>query len=119
MENTTRPRSGLSFEDLQRIASQVKVKTYNGTQIRVVDSSGQRWIVFADICKALGYKNPNSESKRIAPNEKCKLEIGLKNTLAVGINRRGLFRFSFFTNRKNVAAFREWADGAIFNDGAG
>lgn len=64
-----------------------------GIQLEASMPEGDRWIVFAGICKALGYKNPNHESKKVDPEEKRKLDIGLKNTLAVCINRRGLLRF--------------------------
>ena len=90
MDCGTRPRKNISTDELLKIASRVRICSYSGNSIRYLDAENDRWIVFTDVCRALGYKNPNHESKKVDSDEKCKLDIGLKNTLAVCINRRGL-----------------------------
>lgn len=65
--------------------------------------------MFSDICKALDYKNPNNASKKVRPDEKCKLDVGLKNTLAVCINERGLYSFAMFSNKGIALEFYQWA----------
>ncbi|MFQ6964937.1 MAG: BRO family protein [Oscillospiraceae bacterium] len=74
-------------------------------------------LFFADICKALGYKNPNHESKSRSGG-KAQVRYRVKNTLAVCINRRGLLRFSLFANKRDAADFQKWADKEIFGKGA-
>lgn len=114
MDMATRPRSKFSTDDLLGIVSRIKACIYVGNKVRYLDDEGERWIVFADVCKALGYKNPNHESKKVDASEKRKLEIGLKNTLAVCINRRGLLGFTLFANKPEAEDFRVWADAEIF-----
>lgn len=117
MDTAARPRSKFTTDDMLEIVSKIHSHIYGGNTIRVLDDEGERWIVFADICKALGYKNPNHESKKVRQPEKKKLEIGLKNTLAVCINQRGLLSFTLFSNKRETAAFRRWADTEIFGNG--
>lgn len=117
MDYAARPRRNIPTDDLLKIASRVRICSYGGNSIRYLDAKGDRWIVFADVCKALGYKNPSHESKKVDPDEKCKLDIGLKNTLAVCINRRGLLRFALFANKLEAADFQKWAYKAIFGKG--
>lgn len=116
MDNAARPRRNISTDDLLKIVSRIHTCTYGENPIRYLDASGDRWIVFADVCRALGYKNPNHESKKVDSAEKCKLDIGLKNTLAVCINQRGLLRFTLFANKAEVAGFQAWATTEIFGD---
>lgn len=80
----------------------------------MVMEDDEQWVVFADVCKTLGYKNANHESKKIPFEEKRRLEIGLKNTLAVCVNERGLLYFSWFSNKENAREFYEWARREIF-----
>lgn len=85
MDQFVRRRSSLTTEQVHEIFARLKLFNFKGNQIRVTEHGGQRWIVFSDICKALDYKNPNNASKKVRPDEKCKLDVGLKNTLAVCI----------------------------------
>lgn len=116
MDTATRRRGKIQTESLLEIVSRIKVRSFRDRTIRYLDAEGDRWIVFADICKALDYKNPNHESKKIDPEEKRKLDIGLKNTLAVCINRRGLLRFALFANKPEASEFLSWATREIFSN---
>lgn len=116
MDTASRRRSLIQTESLLEIVSRIKVRSFGDRAIRYLDDAGDRWIVFSDICKALGYKNPNHESKKVDPEEKRKLDIGLRNTLAVCINRRGLLRFVLFANKPEASEFLSWATREIFSD---
>lgn len=116
MDTASRRRSLIQTESLLEIVSRIKVRSFGDRAIRYLDDAGDRWIVFSDICKALGYKNPNHESKKVEPEEKRKLDIGLRNTLAVCINRRGLLRFVLFANKPEASEFLSWATREIFSD---
>lgn len=105
----SRCRSKLTRKQIAEIFSRIQTFNYNGIRIRVVEDSGQRWMVFADVCKALGYKNPNHQSKYLADGEKCRLDIGLKNTLAVCISEPGLHFFTLLANKAAATSFYEWA----------
>lgn len=116
MDTASRRRSLIQTESLLEIVSRIKVRSFGDRAIRYLDDAGDRWIVFSDICKALGYKNPNHESKKVDPEEKRKLDIGLRNTLAVCINRRGLLRFVLLANKPEASEFLSWATREIFSD---
>lgn len=105
----SRCRSKLTREQIAEIFSRIQLFDYHGTRIRVVEHSGQKWMVFADVCKALGYKNPNHQSKYLNPDEKCRLDIGLKNTLATCINQDGMHFFTMLANKKSATEFYGWA----------
>ncbi len=109
MDQIIRPRSSLSTEQISDILAHLRFFSFNGHRIRTVDHDGQRWIVFADICKALDYKNPSHQSKKVRDGEKCHLEVGLKNSLAVCINERGLYSFVVFSNKADALEFYKWA----------
>lgn len=103
-----RRRSELSHEQIIEILSRIKFLNYEGIRIRMVEHSGQKWMVFADACKALGYKNPNHQSKYLNTDEKCHLDIGLKNALTTCINERGLKFFSALSSKASATTFYEW-----------
>lgn len=115
MDTSIRRRSEIPTEKFLEIAARIKSTVYSGHKIRYLDANEERWVVFSDICKALGYKNPNHESKKVDPMEKCRLDVGLKNTLAVCINQRGLLRFTLFANNSKVTEFLAWAKSEIFS----
>lgn len=104
-----RRRSELSHEEVIEIFSRMKLLNYNGIRIRMVKHDGQMWMVLADACKVFGYKNPSCQSKYLNSNEKCHLDVGLKNTLATCINERGLKFFSALACKESATAFYEWA----------
>lgn len=116
MEQIIRCRSSLSSEQIYEILSKLMFFNFKGNRIRTLDHDGQHWIVFSDICKALGYKNPSHQSKKVRPEEKCHLEVGLKNSLAVCINERGLYSFVIFSNKEDVLEFYQWAVKEIFSN---
>lgn len=109
MDLHSRRRSELPHEQLVEIFSRLQVLDYKGIRIRTVEHSGQKWMVFADVCKALDYKNPNHQSKYLNSGEKCHLDIGLKNTLAICINQSGLHFFTMLANKKSATEFYNWA----------
>lgn len=108
-----RSRSSINTGQLVQIVNNVKVHEYADSRIRSVMFEGQRWIVFSDVCKVLGYKNPRHQRKKIPPNEQRKVEIGLKNTLATCINESG-FRRYMATSEKAVEPFASWVLSGIF-----
>lgn len=113
-----RSRKSISTNQLMQIMDRVKTHECAGWHIRSVVIGGQHWVVFSDICKVLGYKNPGHQRKKIPPNEQHKLEIGLKNTLATCINESG-FRRYIATSEKAVEPFASWVLSEIFKVGTG
>lgn len=114
MDLYARKRSLLTLDEIEAIFNRIEAFDFNGSKIRAVADRGETWIVFADICKALGYQNPNHESKRIATEEKCKLDIGIKNTLVVCVNFRGLRSFALLSGKGQAMELYRWAAKEIF-----
>ena len=109
VDQNSRRRSALTHEQIAEIFSRIQAFDYHGTRIRVVEHGGQKWMVFADVCKALGYKNPNHQSKYLSIGEKCRLDIGLKNTFATCVSERGLHFFTLLANKTSATEFYNWA----------
>uniref|UniRef100_UPI0026236CAA BRO-N domain-containing protein n=1 Tax=uncultured Mailhella sp. TaxID=1981031 RepID=UPI0026236CAA len=82
--------------------------------IRCVQSEGQQWMVFADVCRVLGYKNPQHQAKYLREEEKCKLDIALKNTLVNCVNRNGLRRVCLLSAKEVGRRLSDWADREVF-----
>ncbi len=103
-----RSRNALENAELSDALENVKRHDFNGTVIRSVYMCGQTWVVFSDVCKALGYKNPSSEHKRVSDDQKRHIDIGLKNALAVCVNLDGLKRYAALSSKPVAVEFQRW-----------
>lgn len=115
MDTGTRKRRGVPAEELLKSKRQVCSLTYSGKTVRVTAVDNQKWIVFADVCKVLGYKNPNHEIKYVEHRDRLKVEIGLKNTLANCINKHGLLTVVALSGKKSAIPFLDWAMEEVFS----
>ena len=100
--------------------SGLSIFTYQSSSVRVIrDEDGEPWFVAADVCKALGIKNPADPLKRLKSKEKQ--TIGISYTLikqgfsenAPGtkitiINEPGLYRLVFTSNKPEAEDFQDW-----------
>ena len=109
-----RKRSELSIEELEAIYDRIQTRTFEEHLIRCVQSEGQQWMVFADVCRVLGYKNPQHQAKYLREEEKCKLDIALKNTLVNCVNRNGLRRVCLLSAKDVGQRLSDWADREVF-----
>ena len=114
MATVLRKRSDLSPDEIGEIFKRIKVFEFKGTKVRTVKKGNQTWVVFADLCKALGYKNPSSQKKYVSENDMTTLDIGLKNVLANCINRRGLMYLTMISDKPDRKEFADWAVKNIF-----
>ena len=112
----SRKRSELTYEEIEDIARRRRTYAFKGHVVRTVEHDGQKWVVFADVCNVLGYKNPRHQVKFIRDEDKCKLDIGLKNTLVNCVNRRAIRSIAILTGRPDAAGFSDWADWEIFKE---
>ena len=117
MDLCTRKRSDMSTDQLKQVLQSIRTYSFNGKSIRTVCSDDQIWMVFADVCAAVGFKNARHEIKRLLPEEVKKLDIGLRNTLAAGITKSGLWRFASLSPRPEPKELYTWAEKEkIFDD---
>lgn len=110
----SRKRSELTYEEIEDIARRRRTYSFKGQKVRTIEHDGQEWVVLADVCKVLGYKNPRNQTKYIREEDRCKLDIGLKNTLANCISRRATRSMAILTGRPVAIEFSDWADSEIF-----
>ena len=109
-----RKRSELSLEELEAIYKRIQPRAFEEHLIRCVESEGQQWMVLADGCRVLGYKNPQHQAKYLREEEKCKLDIALKNTLVNCVNRSGLRRVCLLSAKDVGQRLSDWADREVF-----
>lgn len=98
-------------------------KFENAADIRVVEIEGNPWFVAADICKALGYKNPSVMVQPLDERDKAKKFLG-SGAPATVISEAGMYQILLRTQRANPIAvrFQDWVTRdvlpAIRKDGA-
>lgn len=114
MEVGARKRRDMPAEEILKCRTRVQVHDYKGQLIRSVSEDGRSWIVFADICKVLGYKNPRHEIKYVKETDRLKVDIGLKNTLANCVTKHGLLTVVALSSKENAIPFLDWANDEIF-----
>lgn len=110
----SRCRSEFSFAQLEGFRSNIRVYRFHDNVIRVVVADGEPWLVFADVCKATGYRNPHCQIKRVSEEFRRDLEIGLKNTTVHGINRHGLEQYALCSQKEGFNEFCKWAMESVF-----
>ena len=114
---TTRPRTAIPTQDLLGILGSVKQHDFNGTTVRSVEKDGQTWVVFSDVCKALGYKNPNSEKRRLDKAQKRYIDVGMKSSLAVCATIDGLVLFANFSKKPRAEELLHWISSEFPKEG--
>lgn len=117
MDMCTRKRSDMSTDQIKQVLQSIRTYSFNGAKIRTACADDQIWMVFADVCRAVNFKNPRHEVKRFSIEETKKLDIGLKNTLAACVNKSGLWRFASLSSRPEPKELYAWAEKEkIFDD---
>lgn len=76
---------------------------FNSNNIRVVTIEGNPWFVAADVCKALGYKNPTEFVRGLDDDEKAKKFLGSGSPVNV-LSESGLYKATLRAQRANPLA---------------
>ncbi len=117
MDTFSRERNAMDTEEMLAIVGNIRTYEFNVHKIRTVCKDDQIWMVFADVCRVLGYKNPRHQIKRIPESEKCKADILLKNTLVSCVSWMGLRRICTLSGFPDAMVFLQWAEKEqIFQD---
>lgn len=117
MDAFSRERRTMDTEKLLSISRNIRIYDFKGNKIRTVCKDDQIWMVHSDICRALGYKNPQHQIKGVPENEKCKADILLKNTLVSCVSWMGLRRICTLSGFPDAMFFLQWAEKEqIFQD---
>lgn len=85
-------------------------KTFNESEIRIVENDGEPWFVAKDVCDALGLTDPSKTLERLDPDEKGTNTIrtpGGAQKMAA-INEAGVYRLIFTSRKPEAEAFKRW-----------
>jgi len=85
---------------------------YQQEQIRVHRGGDQVWFAAIDICRVLGYSNPNNIVKKLLDEDERKLEYltdpsGQKRK-TWNINEAGLYSLILSSSKPEAKAFKRW-----------
>jgi prophage antirepressor-like protein len=79
--------------------------------IRVIEIAGQPWFVAADVCRALGLRNPTMTLRSLAPDERTLRNF--EGGPAAGVNlisESGLYKLILRAHPDRVPAVRRFQD---------
>lgn len=85
----------------------IETEDWNGFRIRFIEKDGEWWAVLADICKALGLKNPTVVAGRIDENERAKCRLGRQGNTNI-VSERGIYQALFQSRKKEIKDFQAW-----------
>ena len=82
---------------------------FEGNEVRIIISkNGVRWAVAADVCAAVGLKNPRQVLTRLDNDEKSTVRLtdgGPEHNI---INEPGLYRLLLRSKKKSAKRFQRW-----------
>lgn len=103
--------------------NELQIFNYEETPVRVVDKDGAPWWVLADVCRALGIKNPRDVAARLDEDEKNTVdltdgilarpnsELGYSrrgNPNMTIINEPGLYKVILRSDKPEAKKFTRW-----------
>ena len=93
--------------------NELQVFSYEGSEIRTVQISGEPWWVLKDICDVLELSNPSVIADRLDEDEKAKVEpkqyLGSRsNEPATVISESGLYNVILLSRKPEAKKFKRW-----------
>ena len=93
--------------------NELQVFSYEGSEIRTVQLSGEPWWVLKDICNVLELSNPSVIADRLDEDEKAKVEpkqyLGSRsNEPATVISESGLYNVILLSRKPEAKKFKRW-----------
>ncbi|HHB2580955.1 Bro-N domain-containing protein [Klebsiella pneumoniae] len=89
--------------------NQLTTFDFNSLSIRVVEREGEPWFVAADVCKALGIKNPSVAVKPLGSDEWAKCNLGQRGLgAALAVSESGLYKPVMRSDKPEARAFQDW-----------
>ena len=91
----------------------LQVFSYEGTEIRTVELSGEPWWVLKDICDVLELSNPSVIADRLDEDEKAKVDpkqyLGSRsNEPATVLSESGLYNVILLSRKPEAKKFKRW-----------
>ena len=93
--------------------NELQVFSYEGSEIRTVQLSGEPWWVLKDICDVLELSNPSVIADRLDDDEKAKVDpkqyLGSRsNEPATVISESGLYNVILLSRKPEAKKFKRW-----------
>ena len=93
--------------------NELQVFSYEGSEIRTVQISGEPWWVLKDICDVLELSNPSVIADRLDEDEKAKVDpkqyLGSRsNEPATVISESGLYNVILLSRKPEAKKFKRW-----------
>ena len=93
--------------------NELQVFSYEGSEIRTVQLSGEPWWVLKDICDVLVLSNPSVIADRLDEDEKAKVDpkqyLGSRsNEPATVISESGLYNVILLSRKPEAKKFKRW-----------
>lgn len=90
-------------------------KTFNESEIRIVENDGEPWFVAKDVCEALTITNTTRAVSRLDDDEKGVTTMKAQSGAVKGhlteiniINEAGVYRLIFTSRKPEAEAFKRW-----------
>ena len=87
--------------------NELKIFSYEGTEIRTVQHNGETWWVLKDVCRALELSNPTIVAARLDDDERAKLDLGRQGETNI-INESGLYSVILRSDKPEARKFKRW-----------
>lgn len=117
MDLLSRGRNSLNNDEIGAITKSIRKYFFGNNLIRTVCRDDEIWMVFSDVCRALGYANSRDQFKKLPDEVRTKVDVLAKNTLVGGVNKAGLYRFCTLSDKSQARELYAWAkDKQIFED---
>lgn len=82
---------------------------FNSQSIKIQNTDNQVWFCAADVCRAIGYKNPaKAISDNVSPEHNQRLDLGLPGRKPIFISEAGVYELILRSNLPAAVPFRNW-----------
>ena len=96
--------------------NELKVFTYENSEIRTIQKEGETWWVLKDVCDALEIGNPSMVADRLDNDEKATINLntlsqteGIRgNPNATAVNESGLYNVILRSDKPEAKKFKRW-----------
>ncbi|MEG4406413.1 BRO family protein [Microcoleus sp. MON2_D5] len=83
--------------------------SFNSQLVEIHNSEDQIWFCAADVCKAIGYKNPaKAISDNVSLKHNRRLDLGLPGRQPIFISEAGVYELILRSNLPAAVPFRDW-----------
>lgn len=96
--------------------SEIQVFTYQSSEVRTVDLTGEPWFVLKDVCEVLGISNHKMTVQRLDPDEVSLTDLtdsmGRQQETTI-INESGLYNVILRSDKPEAKPFRKWVTSKV------